>query len=185
MRPSWFTGTDCTSPPRWMDPWRKARHTHVRAGQNLKRATYIGQFGFIYVDPATEPGDYDQEIFVALKEWEPYMSSGGEDEDSLDVAYKSFSINGRALGHGEPIRVKAGQRVLLRILNASATVTRRIDAVVEMNQPGVWILGATDDHDREHGMGVVIELRWANGPTAPDAPEHGALGLQSLRKTPQ
>jgi FtsP/CotA-like multicopper oxidase with cupredoxin domain len=101
------------------------------------------------------------------------------------------------LGHGEPIRVKAGQRVLLRILNASATITRRIavaghafhviamdgnpvavprdvgilelgpaeriDAIVEMNQPGVWILGATDDHDREHGMGIVIEYAGQRG----------------------
>ncbi len=102
--------------------------------------------------------------------------------NSLEVAY-NFSINGQALGHGDPIRVKAGQRVLFRILNASAAVTRRIaaaavpqqvgalglgpaeriDAIVEMNQPGVWILGATDDHDREHGMGTVIEYSGRGG----------------------
>jgi FtsP/CotA-like multicopper oxidase with cupredoxin domain len=171
-------------------------HTHVKADRNLKRATYTGQFGFLYIDPASEPGNYDQEVFVALKEWEPYFGSGAND-DSLDVAYNLFSINGRALGHGEPIRVKPGQRVLLRILNASATITRRIaaaghkfrvvamdgnpvavprevaalelgpaeriDAIVEMNQPGVWILGATDDHDREHGMGIVIEYAGQSG----------------------
>ena len=32
-----------------------------------------------------------------------------------------LSINGKALGHGEPIRVKEGQRVLFHLLNASAT----------------------------------------------------------------
>jgi FtsP/CotA-like multicopper oxidase with cupredoxin domain len=32
-----------------------------------------------------------------------------------------------------------------------------------MNQPGVWILGATDDHDREHGMGIVIEYSGQGG----------------------
>src|SRR5581483_4255004 len=33
----------------------------------------------------------------------------------------------------------------------------RIDAVVEMNRPGVWVLGAMTDHDRQNGMGVVFE----------------------------
>ena len=39
----------------------------------------------------------------------------------------------------------------------------RIDAMVEMKQPGVWILGATDDHDRERGMGIVIEYSGQSG----------------------
>jgi FtsP/CotA-like multicopper oxidase with cupredoxin domain len=185
-----YTFTPKPSGTRWY-------HTHVMAGRNLKRGTYTGQFGLIYIEPRSEPGNYDQELFLALKEWDPYMSSGGEQDDSIDVAYKLFSVNDRALGHGEPIRVKQGQRILLRILNASATITRkiavaghqfrvvamdgnpvavpkdvrtlelgpaeRIDAVVEMDQPGVWILGATDDHDREHGMGVVIEYAGQSG----------------------
>jgi FtsP/CotA-like multicopper oxidase with cupredoxin domain len=185
-----YTFTPKPSGTRWY-------HTHIMAGRNLKRATYTGQFGFIYIDPRTEPGNYDQEVFLALKEWDPYMSSGGEGDDSIDVAYELFSINDRALGHGEPLRVKPGQRVLLRILNASATITRRIavaghkfrvmamdgnpvaipkevqalelgpaeriDALVEMNQPGVWILGATDDRDRARGMGIVIEYAGQSG----------------------
>jgi FtsP/CotA-like multicopper oxidase with cupredoxin domain len=172
-------------------------HTHVMAGRNLKRGTYTGQFGFLYIEPRSEPGNYDQEIFLALKEWDPYLDTGGEQDDSIDVAYNLFSVNDRALGHGEPIRVREGQRVLLRILNASATMTRRIavaghqfrvvtmdgnqvavpkqvatlelgpaeriDAVVEMNSPGVWILGATDDHDRERGLGIVIEYAGQSG----------------------
>jgi FtsP/CotA-like multicopper oxidase with cupredoxin domain len=185
-----YTFTPKPSGTRWY-------HTHVAAGRNLKRGTYTGQFGFLYIEPRNEPGNYDQEVFLALKEWDPYMSSGGVDDDSIDVAYDLFSVNDRALGHGEPIRVKEGQRVLLRILNASATVTRRIaaaghqfrviamdgnpvavpkevralelgpaeriDAIVDMNSPGVWILGATDDHDREHGLGIVIEYAGQSG----------------------
>jgi FtsP/CotA-like multicopper oxidase with cupredoxin domain len=185
-----YTFTPKPSGTRWY-------HTHVSAGRNLKRGAYTGQFGFLYVEPRGEPGNYDQEVFLALKEWDPYFSSGGEQDDSLDVAYKLFSVNDRALGHGEPIRVKQGQRVLLRILNASATMTRkiaaaghqfrvvaldgnavavpkevrtmelgpaeRIDAIVEMNNPGVWILGAADDHDREQGMGIVIEYAGQSG----------------------
>ena len=64
-------------------------------------------------------------MFLALKEWDPYLTTMG-DEGGLEVAYKYGSINGRALGHGEPIRVKEGDRVMLRILNASATMHRRI-----------------------------------------------------------
>jgi len=185
-----YTFTPKPSGTRWY-------HTHVMAGRNLKRGTYTGQFGFLYIDPRSEPGNYDREIFLALKEWDPYLSSGGEQDDSIDVAYNLFSVNDRALGHGEPIRVRQGQRVLFRILNASATMTRkiamaghqfrvvamdgnpvavpkevgtlelgpaeRIDAIVEMNQPGVWVLGATDDHDREHGLGIVIEYGGKSG----------------------
>ena len=114
-----YSFTPAPSGTRWY-------HTHVMAGRNLKRGTYTGQFGFLYIEPRSEPGNYDQEVFLALKEWTPYLSSGGADDDSMEVAYELFSVNDRALGHGEPIRVKEGQRVLLRILNASATVTRRI-----------------------------------------------------------
>ena len=39
----------------------------------------------------------------------------------------------------------------------TVAVAERVDAVVEMNQPGVWILGSIDDEERQRGMGVVIE----------------------------
>jgi FtsP/CotA-like multicopper oxidase with cupredoxin domain len=39
----------------------------------------------------------------------------------------------------------------------------RVSAVVEMNHPGVWILGDTADDDRKHGMGVVVEYAGAAG----------------------
>jgi FtsP/CotA-like multicopper oxidase with cupredoxin domain len=172
-------------------------HTHVAAGRNLNRATYTGQFGFFYIEPRSERGDYDAEFFLALKEWDPYWSTQVGNGDSLDVAYERFSINDRSLGFGEPLRVRQGQRIMLRILNASATQLRRIafaghrfrvvaldgnavpaprevdvlelgpaervDAQVTMNAPGVWILGATDDHDREAGMGVVVEYAGQTG----------------------
>jgi FtsP/CotA-like multicopper oxidase with cupredoxin domain len=47
-------------------------------------------------------------------------------------------------------------------------VAERADVIVEMNNPGVWIFGSTDDDDRNMGMGVVVEYenrtgdpRWA------------------------
>jgi len=33
----------------------------------------------------------------------------------------------------------------------------RISAIVEMNHPGVWIMGDLADDDRGHGMGIVVE----------------------------
>ena len=39
----------------------------------------------------------------------------------------------------------------------------RISAVVEMNHPGVWVLGDTADDDRHHGMGIVVEYAGQHG----------------------
>ena len=48
----------------------------------------------------------------------------------VPTAWKSppifFSINDKALGAGEPIRVRQGQRVLFHFLNASAIENRSI-----------------------------------------------------------
>ncbi len=101
------------------------------------------------------------------------------------------------LGHGEPIRVKQGERVLFHVLNGSATEIRslalpghtfhvlaldgnsvphparvpvlwlgtaeRISAMVEMNHPGIWIMGDLDNDDRRHGMGIVVEYAGRSG----------------------
>jgi FtsP/CotA-like multicopper oxidase with cupredoxin domain len=115
----------------------------------------------------------------------------------FEVGYTYFTMNGKMLGHGEPIRVKQGERVLLHVLNGSATEIRslalpghsfevvaldgnavpnpaavpvvwlgtaeRISAIVEMNHPGVWILGDLDNDDRRHGMGIVVEYAGCSG----------------------
>jgi hypothetical protein len=44
----------------------------------------------------------------------------------FEVGYELFSINGRMLGHGDPIRVKQGERVLFHVLNASAGEIRSV-----------------------------------------------------------
>ena len=53
-------------------------------------------------------------------------------------------------------------------------VAERIDAVVEMNQPGVWVLGSPRDPERNLGMGVVVEYagqqgepKWVTPPNPP------------------
>jgi FtsP/CotA-like multicopper oxidase with cupredoxin domain len=196
-------------------------HTHNRGGADLHAGQYSGQVGPVYIEPRHEPGSYDREVFLVLKEFEPSLSQGGDmaqdfltpaarvneleaiGESSMkaslarkmphgyEVGYRYFTINGRMLGHGEPVRVKHGERVLFHVLNGSATEIRslalpghsfkvialdgnvvpkpveipvlwlgtaeRISAIVEMNRPGVWIMGDLADDDRSHGMGIVIE----------------------------
>jgi FtsP/CotA-like multicopper oxidase with cupredoxin domain len=199
-------------------------HTHVPAGADLSRGTYSGQAAPVFIEPKVNPGAYDREVFLVLKEFNPSFSRGGDmDMDFLagtpikelqaigaaadekakgtpkgyEVGYELFSINGRMLGHGEPIRVRQGERVLFHVLNASAGEIRslalpghvfrvvaldgnpvpspaevpvlwlgtaeRISAIVEMKQPGVWLLGDLSDDDRGHGMGVVIEYAGQTG----------------------
>jgi FtsP/CotA-like multicopper oxidase with cupredoxin domain len=186
-------------------------HTHTMAMHDLHRGSFTGQFGFLVVESGNDPGKYDQEVFLALRDWEPFYTSTLVDTDEmqmkwpqperppvldtrpngLEIGAAIYSINDKALGAGEPIRVKQGQRVLVHLLNASAIENRsialpghqfhvlaldgnpvptpaavdqifigpgeRVDAYVEMNQPGVWIMGAPEDDVRAAGLGVVIE----------------------------
>jgi FtsP/CotA-like multicopper oxidase with cupredoxin domain len=39
----------------------------------------------------------------------------------------------------------------------------RVDALIEMNMPGVWVLGETDPAIRRSGMGIVVEYANRNG----------------------
>ena len=39
----------------------------------------------------------------------------------------------------------------------------RISAVVEMNHPGVWVMGDLADDDRHNGMGIVVEYAGYGG----------------------
>ena len=97
-------------------------HSHAMAGRNLKKSTYTGQFGMFIVEDGDEPAPYDLEVPILLHEWDPHFTSDGP----MDVEFRVFSINGKMLGAGEPIRVRPGQRVLFRILNASATMPHRL-----------------------------------------------------------
>lgn len=128
-------------------------HTHLVAGSNLAAGQYSGQVGPVYIEPKDHPGAYDREVFLTLKEFEPFFMRGGDmamdflpnaelpelraTQESAErahpdrpkgyeVGYRVFTINGRQLGHGEPIRVKAGERVLFHILNGSASEIRSL-----------------------------------------------------------
>jgi FtsP/CotA-like multicopper oxidase with cupredoxin domain len=202
-------------------------HTHVAAGGDLNRGTYTGQVGPLFIEPKHDPGAYDREIFLVLKEFAPSFSRGGDmamdalagaplaalqrigaaadaaapsKAKGFEVGYALFGINGRMLFHGEPIRVRRGERVLFHVLNASATEIRslalpghgfrvvaldgnpvptpatvpvlwlgtaeRVSAIVEMNHPGVWVMGDLADDDRGRGMGIVVEYAGRTGKPA-------------------
>jgi FtsP/CotA-like multicopper oxidase with cupredoxin domain len=111
-------------------------HSHAMAMDDLSLGVYSGQFAFVYVEPKHDPGHYDQEVFLTTHEWEPHFVEGDDEDNALveeylgekdwapsfaEIGYKIRSINSKALGHGEPIRAKEGQRILFHILNASAT----------------------------------------------------------------
>jgi len=186
-------------------------HSHTSAMMDLHRGAYTGQFGFFMIDPATDPGRYDQEVFLALREWQYFLSTVDQDKmgadpgdsmperpsildlrpNGLEVSAPLYSINDKMLGAGEPLRVQPGQRVLMHLLNASAAQIHRlalpghkfqvialdgnsvptpqavdvieiapgerVDAIVAMNNPGVWILGEIRTAARQAGMGLVVE----------------------------
>ena len=74
-------------------------HSHMSAGHNLSRSTYSGEFGFLMIDPASNPARYDQEIFLALHDWEGHAQGGAEGYQ--EVIYSHATINDRMLGFGE------------------------------------------------------------------------------------
>ena len=95
-------------------------HTHAFAGHDLKRGSYTGQFGCFYIEPRNDAGAYDQEIFLTLHDWNAYLAAGGD--SSMDAAYDYSTIDAHMLGYADPVRVREGQRVLVHVLNASASM---------------------------------------------------------------
>jgi FtsP/CotA-like multicopper oxidase with cupredoxin domain len=209
-------------------------HTHAAAQDDLTRGTYSGQFGFLLVERGNEPAPYDQEINLVIHHWEPSFvpmvekmrnqSANMPQTSGSDVGYKYATVNAHMLGEGEPIRVKHGQRVLMRLLNASATenvvlalpghtfkiiamdgnpvplpksvevlslaVAERVDAIVEMNNPGVWVLGSTLEQSRKIGLGIVVEYAGSTGaPTwkdvAPVGWDYTQFGLDNPVPEPE
>ena len=60
-------------------------HTHTMSMEDLHRGSYTGMFGFLIIEGANNPGNYDQEHYLALRDWEPYFSNQSMDNDDLDA----------------------------------------------------------------------------------------------------
>jgi FtsP/CotA-like multicopper oxidase with cupredoxin domain len=200
------------------------RWYHAHAGADL---LFGGLAGSFIVDRKSEPSRYDLEVVLLLHEFArstplsgsarderpagaPSLSKPSGDMGEMvmngvrpasmlmhDARYGAYAVNGKALGAGDPIRVRTGDVVLFRIINASATVTHRlalpghrfmvsaldgnpvpqptlldavelgpgerVDALVQMIAPGIYIFGSTQKRARENGMGIVIAYDGASG----------------------
>lgn len=205
-------------------------HSHAMAMTDLARSTYSGEFGFLIVEPAGgDAGRYDREVLLAAHHWEGHWISmqdirkGPPPDNGLEVMYRAATLGERMLGHGEPLRVRQGERVLFRLLNASGNmgislalsghrfrvvaldgnavptqatvdvvkldVAERADVIVEMNNPGVWVFGSTDDDDRKMGMGIVVEYENRQGEPQWIVPprlawDYTAFGLEQAAAQP-
>jgi FtsP/CotA-like multicopper oxidase with cupredoxin domain len=189
-------------------------HTHAMAGQNTKIGLYSGEFGMVIVEPRQNPARYDADIPIVLHDWGAIFRSDMEG----DVDYHWFTINGKMLGSADRISVKSGQRVLFRILNASATMAHqlalpsheflvtaldgnpvpnpktvpvlnlapgeRVDAIVEMKNPGVWVFGELDDRRRNSGAGIEVEYAGSQGKAQWVAPAEFKWDLNAFGQAP-
>jgi hypothetical protein len=74
-------------------------HSHNIAGTDLRRSLYGGLYGFLIVEPASDPGRYDQEVLLATHHWEGSWVSmqdirrGPPPDNGLEVLYASASFN--------------------------------------------------------------------------------------------
>ena len=177
-------------------------HTHTMAMDDLTRGQYSGQHGFLMIEPRENSARYDQEIFLALHDWAGYLLAN--EDGAMNPSYAVATINGKAMGFGEPLQVKQGQRVLLHVLNSSPTEVHwislaghtlrvvaldgnpvptpravpilrlapaeRVSAVVEMDNPGVWVLGEVRKHVQALGMAVILEYQGKKGPARWEQP---------------
>ncbi len=96
-------------------------HTHTMAMDDLSRGQYTALHGPLMVEARLDPGRYDQEFFLTLHDWRARLSSS--EDGTMSVSYEASTVNGKILGYGDPLRVREGERVLLHVLNASATET--------------------------------------------------------------
>jgi len=94
-------------------------HTHTFAGKDLSKGQFSGLHGFLLVEGRDDPGRYDREVFLGLHDWGGHFQGG--DDGFMSPVYDVSTINGKALGFGEPVRVKQGERVRMHVLNSSPT----------------------------------------------------------------
>ena len=98
-------------------------HSHLVAAANLETGLYSGQAGGLLVERANEARQYDREWVVVLKECEPFIR---RTRRGCEIGYRSVTVNGRLPGHGTCVRINSGERVLVHVLNASATEPRSL-----------------------------------------------------------
>jgi FtsP/CotA-like multicopper oxidase with cupredoxin domain len=175
-------------------------HTHAMAGHNLNIGLYSGQFGMVVVDPRENPARYDLEVPIIFHEWEPYFASGADMDVNYRLCSINGKMMGagepvrvkssqRALFRVLNASATTSHRLALaghkfQVVALDGNVVakpqsvpvlvlapgERVDAIVEMNNPGVWILGEEDKPQRDAGGGIAVEYAGARGPAKWIAP---------------
>ena len=133
--------------------------------------------------------------FLAPADEVKALKDAGEDAMKMSLAkgtphgyeggYRYFTINGKMFGHGEPIRVKRGERVLFHVVNGSATEIRSLalpghrfkvlaldgnPVPTQAEVPVLW-LGTAER------ISAIVEMKypgvWVMGDLADDDRRHG------------
>ena len=156
-------------------------HSHDVAGTDLRRSLYSGMYGFLIIEPASDPGRYDQEVLLAAHHWEGTWVSmqdirtGPPPDNGLEVhvrvgilqrqdarprrAHPRPRRRARAVSPAQcqrdpehhagaprpPLHRDSARRQSGAFAPSVDTLflapAERADVIVEMNRPGVWILG--------------------------------------------
>jgi FtsP/CotA-like multicopper oxidase with cupredoxin domain len=166
-------------------------HTHAMAGHNLQIGSYTGQFGMAVVEARSDPARYDLDLPIIIHDWDPFflaemdidyraftinghMLGAGEPvrvKRGQRVLFRVLNTSATMSHHlalpGHTFQVIAldGNPVVnsrpVPVLELAPA--ERIDAVVEMASPGVWIFGEENPKQRAAGAGIVLEYAGATG----------------------
>jgi FtsP/CotA-like multicopper oxidase with cupredoxin domain len=91
-----------------------------------------------------------------------FLNASATEDVLLSLPRHTFTVvalDGNPVPHPAPVEV------------LSLAVAERIDAIVEMAEPGKWILGSTDESERKKGLGLVIEYAGETGEPQWESPE--------------
>lgn len=106
-------------------------HTHGSSHSDEAQQLDMGLSGAFIIEPKEEnkkSTTYDREYTLVLDEWE--ITKEGENAAatmnhlmSHSMNYNVFTINGKAYPDTEPLLVKEGEKMLIRLINAGSSVT--------------------------------------------------------------
>lgn len=103
-------------------------HTHGSNHTTSAKQLDMGLSGAFIVEPKNKTLAYDKESILLLDEWDIRANGAngaighmhGGDENMPTPHFNTFTINGRVFPFIEPIKIKQGERQLIRFINAGS-----------------------------------------------------------------
>jgi hypothetical protein len=172
--------------PEWT-AWKAQPHSPKLAGAWLVSAYQAGKgriYGQMTVAAGPTPADFVTTTVLHYPDGQVVNRTG------KGVLYTGYSWRGHSTSSPSENKTdpaSATQNVLLAlpqhqftvvaldgnpvpnpraVSTVSIAVAKRVDAIVEMNAPGVWIFGSKNDAERACGLGLTIEYAGCTGPAA-------------------